>query len=200
MTAPQHPTIAEELEAVNNQSSNHESMISDVDRDRSLISGGLTTIIEHQATTSHEDIHNSNGLSEIHPFKETSRSRSASLGQRSPTITPYSPILERSESLSSQEKIEINSDENNESSSRKEEPKPGRAKPLDRRDLYKRMASDTDLWMSIKSRPSKFQSNLEATKEIHDSRSAKPSMFYSKNFIIVSICNWMGYHFTFLKS
>ena len=31
--------------------------------------------------------------------------------------------------------------------------------------LYKRMASDTDLWLSLKAAQTKYQSKLEATKE-----------------------------------
>ena len=34
-----------------------------------------------------------------------------------------------------------------------------------RKDFYKRMASDTDLWMSLKGNQSKFQSSLQSTDE-----------------------------------
>ena len=189
----QHPTIAEELEAVSYQNDINECEIADVDQSESNISlpskktgrynenikqseiGGLSTIIEHQATTLNEDMNSANGLSDIHPMKESSRSRSASVGQRSPNMAPYSPILERSESLSSQEIMDDNIICSNKNGHKNQESGKISRKPVDRRDLYKRMASDTDLWMSIKSRPSKFQSNLEATKERSDSQLTKPS-------------------------
>ena len=189
----QHPTIAEELEAVSYQNDINECKIADVDQSESHISlsskktgrynenikqseiGGLSTIIEHQATTLNEDMNSANGLSDIHPMKESSRSRSASVGQKSPSMAPYSPILERSESLSSQEIMDDNIICSNKNGYKNQESGKISRKPVDRRDLYKRMASDTDLWMSIKSRPSKFQSNLEATKETSDSQLTKPS-------------------------
>ena len=190
---PQHPTIAEELEAVSNsQRSKEDTVTSNLDRDRSqqpktpgrygenMKSGegtGLSTIIEHQASTSNDQNFGANGILEGHRMKESSRSCSASVGQRPSNIAPNSPILELSESISSHEGIETNSINSYKECNRKKESEKSSSKPVDRRDLYKRMASDTDLWMSIKSRPSKFQSNLEATKETSDSQSVKPSKF-----------------------
>ena len=189
----QHPTIAEELEAVNYQNDVEGCTQVDVDPSELTISlpskktgrynenikqselGGLSTIIEHQATISNEDMNHANGLSDTNPMKENSRSRSASVGQRSPNMAPYSPILERSESLSSQEIMDDDIIRTNKNGHKNQESGNVSRKPVDRRDLYKRMASDTDLWMSIKSRPSKFQSNLEATKETSDSQLTKPS-------------------------
>ena len=189
----QHPTIAEELEAVSYQNDTEECTLADADQNESNISlsskktgrynenikqsevGGLSTIIEHQVTISNEDLNHANGLSDTYAMKESSRSRSSSVGQRSPNMAPYSPILERSESLSSQEIMDDDIIRTNKNGHKNQDSGNVSRKPVDRRDLYKRMASDTDLWMSIKSRPSKFQSNLEATKEKSDSQLTKPS-------------------------
>jgi hypothetical protein len=136
--------------------------------------GGLSTIIEDQPNKSRdEESYHTNGSSETpmsEPLNNHLEQRNVSLRQRPLNLVPSSSILEVSEISKSQSITELDnlSSASNTKECHKEEKK-------NRRELYKRMASDTDLWMSIKSRSSKFQSSLEATKEVSDRISKTPS-------------------------
>ena len=195
-TECQHPTIAEELKAASQaQCMEVDSLIS-----RKMVSeiklptnfnpnntssespkrnetAGLSTILEHQNNKSPDQEQTLFNVSEISLSNSSSNSfvhRSASLKHRPTNITPSSPIMELSESRSSQETIECDNRSKNGDAYKRENMGINSSNPCDKRDLYKRMASDTDLWMSIKSRPSKFQSNLEATKETPEKQPESP--------------------------
>ena len=196
MTEYQHPTIAEELRAASQaQCMEVESLISrkmvseiklptnsnpnnaSLDAPKRNESAGLSTIQEHQNNKSPDREETLFDISEVSPSNSSSNRlvrRSASLRHRPTNITPSSPILELSESRSSQETIEFDNRSNNGDAYKRENMGIDTSNPCNKRDLYKRMASDTDLWMSIKSRPSKFQSNLEATKETPERQPESP--------------------------
>ena len=197
----QHPTIAEELRAAfetqiepGNGPGDKEIRDLDTSSQSQLLSnlpenfntseknGGLSTIEEHQNNTSIETEFDCNDLVDRNSptsSKNVMARRSASFRHKSSTVSPNSSLLEVSESVSSQETIEV---ENltmdfNKNGIKTKEKSANPSKNRNRKDLYKRMASDTDLWIAIKSRPSKFQSTLEATKEKFDKSFDKPSKY-----------------------
>ena len=197
VTEYQHPTIAEELKAASQaqcmevESSISQKMVNEKikiptnsnpnntssDAPKRNESAGLSTILEHQNNKSPDQEEILFDVSEISISNSSSNSfvrRSASLKHRPTNITPSSPILELSESRSSQETIECDNRSKNGDAYKRQNMGINPSNTCDKRDLYKRMASDTDLWMSINSRPSKFQSNLEATKETPERQPESP--------------------------
>ena len=213
---PQHPTIAEELEAAFETQMEEDSFLSDRRlKDLQLPLRGYQktsspkniktseakeirgTFTEHLIPKSKSDTFNSGGLVETggsNSFNNYSVPRTSSLRQRTSNIIPKSPILEGSESIDSQETIEadILNVGFNDQTFQKEGEATNSYKPRDRRDLYKRMASDTDLWMSMKSRHTKFQSNLQATKETSYDSSVTPSKSKNKYILIRVQCYEKG--------
>ena len=203
-TEYQHPTIAEELKAASQAqcmevdslicrkmvseirlpaNSNPNNTSSEVPKRNE--SAGLSTILEHQNNKFPDQEQTLFDVSEISLSNSSSNSfvrRSASLKHRPTNITPSSPILELSESRSSQETIECDNRSKNGDAYKRENMGINTSNPCDKRDLYKRMASDTDLWMSINSRPSKFQSNLEATKETPERQPESPCKLIHYNW------------------
>lgn len=215
----QHPTIAEELEAVAETQTEVDSLATDrkikdfhlplrcyqkspfPENIKASEAKESVTLTKHAITKSKSDTFNSCDIVETCASNSSNNDsvfRTNSLRKRTSNITPKSPILEASKSISSQETIEADNSkvDVNKQAYRKEGKSSNSSKPTDRRDLYKRMASDTDLWMAMKSRPSKFQSNLEATKETAHEPTVAPSKskkYKHINFILIGLSNVLLY-------